>query len=175
MLQIVVMISAMALLTCVIPCLSGRLSERRLKYTLYFIFAIYLMVNMYFTIFSRVPGSGTVIELTPFKMNGNLWNSGLSDITNVNIGMRWLLKGTSPMSVLVLNIFLYYPMGYLLAGLFPKFNSKKIILIGCCASMVTEIIQYIGEMGWCDINDVIYNTLGTAIGVAVCVFQRKRC
>lgn len=175
MLQIISIVFVLTLLTCATPCFFRRLSDRRFRYFLYFIFCTYLAANMYFTIFSRVPGSGTVLELTPFKMYEKLWNSEARDITNVNVGMRWLLEGTSPMSVLVLNIFLYYPMGYLLAVLFPKFHSRKIILIGFCASMTTEIIQYIGKMGWCDINDIIYNTLGTAIGVAVCVFQRKRC
>ena len=30
------------------------------------------------------------------------------------------------------------------------------------------------KMGWCETDDIIHNTLGTAIGVWVCLWQSKR-
>lgn len=84
------------------------------------------------------------------------------------------LQGTLPITSLILNIFLYYPLGYLLPILFPKLNIWHVILIGCLCSIATEATQYLLKMGWCETVDVIHNTLGTAIGVWVWHLQSKR-
>ena len=75
---------------------------------------------------------------------------------------------------IILNILLYYPLGYLLPILFPKLKPKHVILIGCLCSIATEATQYLLKMGWCETDDVIHNTLGTAIGVWVWHLQSKR-
>ena len=46
-------------------------------------------------------------------------------------------------------------------------------MIGLGASVATEYIQYLLKMGWCETDDVIHNTLGTAIGVWVWYLQSK--
>jgi glycopeptide antibiotics resistance protein len=84
------------------------------------------------------------------------------------------LKDTSPLVGILLNILLYHPLGYLLPILFPKLKPKHVILIGCLCSIATEATQYILKMGWCETDDVIHNTLGTAIGVWVWLWQSKR-
>ena len=58
-----------------------------------------------------------------------------------------------------------YPLGCLLPILFPKLKPKHVILIGCLCSITTEATQYLLKMGWCETDDVIHNTLGTALGV----------
>ena len=67
-----------------------------------------------------------------------------------------------------------YPLGCLLPILFPKLKPKHVILIGCLCSIATEATQYLLKMGWCETDDVIHNTLGTAIGVWVWHLQSKR-
>ena len=74
----------------------------------------------------------------------------------------------------VQNILLYYPLGYLLPILFPQLKPKHVILIGCLCSIATEATQYLLKMGWCETDDVIHNTLGTAIGVWIWHLQSKR-
>ena len=86
----------------------------------------------------------------------------------------WFMSGSAPVAGLILNILLYYPLGYLLPILFPKLKSKHVILIGCLCSIATEATQYLLKMGWCETDDVIHNTLGTAIGVWVWHLQSKR-
>ena len=88
--------------------------------------------------------------------------------------MADFLQGTPPIVSLILNILLYYPLGYLLPILFPKLKPKHVILIGCLCSIATEATQYLLKMGWCETDDVIHNTLGTAIGVWVWLWQSKR-
>ena len=84
------------------------------------------------------------------------------------------LDNTLPIVSLILNILLYYPLGSLLPILFPKLKPKYVILIGCLCSIATEAPQYMLKIGWCETDDVIYNTLGTAIGVWVWCLQSKR-
>ena len=84
------------------------------------------------------------------------------------------MSGSVPITGLILNILLYYPLGYLLPILFPKLKPKHVILIGCLCSIATEATQYLLKMGWCETDDVIHNTLGTAIGVWVWHLQSKR-
>ena len=88
--------------------------------------------------------------------------------------MALFLDGTNSLDRLILNILLYYPLGYLLPILFPKIKPKHVILIGCLCSIATEAIQYLLKMGWCETDDVIHNTFGTAIGVWVWLWQSKR-
>ena len=86
----------------------------------------------------------------------------------------WFMSGAAPITGIILNILLYYPLGYLLPILFPKLKTKHVILIGCLCSIATEAIQYLLKMGWCETDDVIHNTLGTAIGVWVFLWRSKR-
>ena len=88
--------------------------------------------------------------------------------------MADFLQGTPPIVSLILNILLYYPLGYLLPILFPQLKPKHVILIGCLCSIATEATQYLLKMGWCETDDVIHNTLGTAIGVWIWHLQSKR-
>jgi LacI family transcriptional regulator/LacI family asc operon transcriptional repressor len=57
------------------------------------------------------------------------------------------LQGTLPITGLILNILLYYPLGYLLPILFPKLKPKHVILIGCLCSIATEATQYLLDTG----------------------------
>ena len=68
----------------------------------------------------------------------------------------------------------YCPMGYLIPVVMPKLTIRQVILIGFLASAATEIIQLLLQMGWCETDDVIHNTLGTAIGAWVWHLQSKR-
>lgn len=56
----------------------------------------------------------------------------------------------------------------------PPHKPKHVILIGCLCSIATEATQYLLKMGWCETDDVIHNTLGTAIGVWIWHLQSKR-
>ena len=83
------------------------------------------------------------------------------------------LRDTTLLVGIILNILLYYPLGYLLPILFPKLKPKHVILIGCLCSIATEATQYMLKMGWCETDDVIHNTLGTTIGMWVWMLQSK--
>ena len=137
-------------------------------------FIIYMIGNLYCTTFSRVPNSGRVLDLRPFKTYFEWFKEPPEGDGKVTGLFDWFMQDTSSSVGLILNILLYYPIGYLLPILFPKLKPKHVILIGCLCSVATEAAQYLFKMGWCETDDVIHNTLGTAIGVWVWYLQSKR-
>ena len=63
------------------------------------------------------------------------------------------------------NILLFVPLGFLLPRLFPRLQSLKNTLL-CTAVIIlcVEILQLFTLLGYFDIDDLILNTLGSAIG-----------
>lgn len=71
-----------------------------------------------------------------------------------------------------LNIILFIPLGLFIGG-------WKGVAVGFLLSVSIETIQYIGRLGYCEIDDVINNTIGTGIGVwfhaaVSCVIKRHK-
>lgn len=63
-----------------------------------------------------------------------------------------------------LNVLLFIPLGCFLPVLWPRFrNGKQAVLLGFCTSAGIELLQIL-TLRATDINDLITNTLGTAIG-----------
>ena len=63
------------------------------------------------------------------------------------------------------NILLFIPFGVL----FPC-KSKGLwfcVLSGAILSLSIEVIQYVLILGWCEVDDVICNAFGAAIGFGI--------
>ena len=61
----------------------------------------------------------------------------------------------------LLNILFFIPYGLL----FPwKDNWKRVFVTEFVLSVFIELSQFIFNLGWCEVDDVISNTLGTMIG-----------
>lgn len=173
MIQIVSILVIIFGLTVVTPLLVNYSRSKHMKLILWLIFCVYLVGNLYFTVFSRTAGSSQHFELQPFRAYGHLFESPTEEVTVIGFAAMFL-QGTLPIVGLILNILLYYPLGYLIPILFPKLKPKQVILIGCLCSIATEATQYLLKMGWCETDDVIHNILGTAIGVWIWHLQGKR-
>ena len=68
---------------------------------------------------------------------------------------------------MLMNVFLFVPLGLSLPYVFGGSTAKRIlltILIGFLLCVTVEAIQYFGHLGLTETDDVICNTLGTAIG-----------
>ena len=174
MIQIVCILVLVIGITIAVPSMAKRLACDKYRSFLWIMFCVYVFGNMYCTTFSRVIGSGVTVELRPFMSIIRLFNEPVEGGGKVVGFFAWFMSGSAPVAGLILNILLYYPLGYLLPILFPKLKSKHVILIGCLCSIATEATQYLLKMGWCETDDVIHNTLGTAIGVWVWHLQSKR-
>jgi len=174
MFQFLSIFTVVACMTFIVSKLYRNRSQSAIRRVVWSMFLIYMIGNLYCTTFSRVPNSGRMIDLRPFKTYFELFKEppkGGGEVTGL---FAWFMKDASSIVGLILNILLYYPLGYLLPILFPKIKPKHVILIGCLCSIATEATQYLLKMGWCETDDVIHNTLGTAIGVWVWHLQSKR-
>lgn len=174
MFQIVIILILIILMSLIVNCLIKGPEIRKRKKILWGIGIIYVVGNVYFTLISRRVGLTSRLELMPFRAYSNLFELELDSEQAVGSWASMFLHGILPIESIILNILLYYPLGYLLPILFPKLKPKHIILIGCLCSIATEATQYLLKMGWCETDDVIHNTLGTAIGVWVWMWQSKR-
>ena len=71
----------------------------------------------------------------------------------------------------VQNILFFMPYGLL----FPwKDNWKRVFMTALVLSISIELSQYIFNLGWCEVDDVISNTLGAMIGWGVLWKAKKR-
>ena len=81
----------------------------------------------------------------------------------------------------VLNILMFVPLGYLLPKLGFKAKEKckplffKVTLVGFICSMLIETTQLIFRCGIFEVDDLIKNTMGAAIGCCVfCVIDCQK-
>ena len=61
---------------------------------------------------------------------------------------------------MIQNILLFIPLGFLIGG-------KRGIIAGVLLSIGIESIQFIYRLGYCELDDVLNNTIGTVLGVGV--------
>lgn len=62
----------------------------------------------------------------------------------------------------ILNIFLYSPIGFLLGCIFKRIF--PVLLICVSLSIFTEVMQFVLHKGLCEFDDVLHNTLGGILG-----------
>ena len=71
----------------------------------------------------------------------------------------------------LLNILFFIPYGFL----FPRKNNWKFVFVTALVlSVFIELSQFIFNLGWCEVDDVISNTLGAMIGWGVLWKAKKR-
>jgi len=74
------------------------------------------------------------------------------------------------------NVLLFFPLGILLPLVGRRLRFRHAILIAIAASVGIETLQYVsrvwGSYRLADVNDVILNTLGACIGLAVVFASR---
>ena len=83
---------------------------------------------------------------------------------------RWVLKGRWWLLTyhVIGNCIWFVPLGVLVPALFHKQRKLwRITLLGAGISLSIEILQFIICTGVTDIDDVIFNTLGTVIGYCI--------
>ncbi len=65
------------------------------------------------------------------------------------------------------NVLIFIPFGILLSMLAPRMNLRNKFFIIFGTSLVLETMQFVLSIGSTDITDVITNTLGGIIGIAL--------
>lgn len=68
---------------------------------------------------------------------------------------------------ILLNVLFFIPIGFLLAAAMKRERFRFVLCTGCMFSLTIETAQLLCRRGVCNIDDVIHNTLGCAIGYLV--------
>lgn len=102
------------------------------------ILLLYIFFILWVTLFSREVGMERITR-------GLLWE--------VRMGYWWDIA---------LNILLFIPLGFLLGD-----KGRKTVLFGFLLSASIELFQYVAVLGYCEADDVLNNTIGTAVGFGI--------
>lgn len=72
----------------------------------------------------------------------------------------------------LLNMTLFVPLG-MTGYLVTKRSAGKTVLIGALLSAFVETTQYLTKLGFFETDDIINNTIGTAVGATLSYFILK--
>lgn len=89
-----------------------------------------------------------ILWITIFSRKPGNWRIFKGLFWEIRMGFWWDI---------VLNILLFIPLGLLL-------GRKQAIAIGLMLSAGIELTQFIFRLGYCELDDVLNNTIGAAIG-----------
>jgi glycopeptide antibiotics resistance protein len=116
-----------------------------------------------------------VLRLTLFRVgfhnerqaNLSLFADLINTYSNVGIGaFFWVFMG---------NIILFVPFGFFLSVLLKSKNLIVITIYGFLFSLIIEATQYFTRKGVAELDDLILNTLGAAIGFFMYKLLYNKC
>lgn len=130
------------------------LLKYRKKITI-FLFVAYSVFIVYYTLLSRNVGETHRIELRFMWAYQEIFEGDPAWKEDIwyNIG----------------NIVFFVPFGFF----YPKQNWKAILISGSVFSLLIEVIQYVGCLGLCELDDLICNSLGALIGFWIYQLAKK--
>ena len=133
--------------------------KRRLRILGKIIFIIYIVFLVYFLIFSDWYGRDAVLKeyhynFKPFQEIKRFWEY------REKLGM-WSVVN------LLGNIAIFVPLGFIEPMASRERSFLGTILDGFAVSFLVEIFQFVSKVGRFDVDDLILNTLGVAIGYMV--------
>lgn len=153
--------------------MSRNSAKHRIKHLGTMLFVLYVLLLIYFLFFSEEYGRVTAEEreyrynLIPFIEIRRFW------IYREQLGVFAVVTN------LLGNVIGFIPYGFILPVIARKCRSGFfIILSGFGISLLVETIQLITKVGCFDVDDLILNTLGAALGYlafAVCNYLRRKC
>ncbi|MCM1022704.1 MAG: VanZ family protein [Prevotella sp.] len=132
--------------------------EKFLRGIIRIIFAVYILLLTRFILFKYAPLSNLGIAFFLRRREYNL--------VPLKATLE-MVRGLSPLRLvenIAGNIILFVPFGVLLPLAFKV--ERLTVVYGCAASVFVEVVQFAFAMGAADIDDVILNTLGAAVGYA---------
>lgn len=91
-----------------------------------------------------------------FRMT--LWNRSVHH-DHIFYGLFWELRGHM-WGDIIKNIALFVPLGLIIGG-------RKGVVIGFILSCGIEATQYFARLGYCEMDDVLNNTIGALIGAVI--------
>ena len=140
-------VGAAIMMLLLLRLVAGEKAWKRPQVYYYFLLGVYETVVWIQAYFSRESGSRTGIDWQLFETWGRTWQSR---------------------AYMVENVIMFLPLGVLLP-LAERRCAKwwKMLLISMLLSMMIEGMQLVTERGYCQLDDVVMNTLGGCLGYGV--------
>ena len=113
--------------------------------------------------------------LVLFKLSadiGKIWHVNMRSVNLVPFKASVIVNDKLQLSEIIYNILVFVPLGVYVQIFKPDWGIKK-ILPGLILSITYETIQYVFAIGASDITDVMGNTLGSGLGIGLCVVLRR--
>ena len=112
------------------------------------LFFVYCILLLWLTVLSRQPRTGGRIFKHELFWSYRAWIVGES-------------YGKAESIQNIKNILAFIPFGYL----FPQRKSIiKAVLAAAFFSLFIETVQYVFNVGWCEVDDILSNAFGALIG-----------
>ena len=67
----------------------------------------------------------------------------------------------------MLNVLMFVPVGLLLGCAFNDIGWKRMLVVALCLSVSIEVLQFILQKGFAELDDVMHNVLGAALGFGI--------
>lgn len=113
----------------------------------------YIFILFFITIFRGEPSFS-------YATNFSLFSSYINAVQT--------LPDTANLWLLIFNIGMFLPIGFLLPFVSNRFNLPSItFMFALCATYIVEVIQYISGMGIFEVDDMFNNVLGAMIGFLI--------
>ncbi len=144
--------------------MSRKHSRRRGVYVLWFV--LYTAVLIYFLFFAEKFGRGTVNS--DYHYNLTLFNTIKLYVKGVDAVGFWI----SFLNIAG-NIIAFVPFGVLVPAIFVKRlkSFPTVLLLGFLLSLGVEVVQLLTRVGTFDVDDVLLNTIGVALGYVVYLIE----
>ncbi len=136
------------------------LNKKRFRLILYTI--TYIFMLLYRTVLCRSS------DYEPLSDVWGGWGIEIFEYTGIDYG------------TIIGNVLMFIPLTLIILFTFPDiFSSIKDIFIKCtafsfCLSLIIELLQLIFHKGTFQISDIVYNTLGGALGVGLFVLYQTK-
>lgn len=135
-------------------------TKKRIRFAGLLLFALYLALLVYLLFFAEYYGragdGGFRMNLVPLREIRRFLNN------------RETLGEWAVFLNVYGNVLLFVPFGAILPVLHRRYRSfPPVLLRGFLLSVAVEIIQYLSQRGSCDVDDVLLNTLGCAVGYLI--------
>lgn len=137
------------------------LRERpKLRFGALFMLVAYLLATLYITTFMRESGENYTVQMEVLN-----WLFGAEK------------EGAESMNHILLNVAMFVPIGILFPLIQEETKGKFVscVSFGLLFSVMIETGQLMFHYGSCDIDDILANTLGTALGMLFMIpWMRRR-
>lgn len=146
-------------------------TKRKIRFLSVLLFILYVLLLVYFLFFSEEYGRAAGERMYRYNL-----------VPFVEIRRFWVYRRQLGMFAVITNIFGnvigFIPYGFILPVITHKCRSGFFIIAsGFALSLLVETVQLVAKVGCFDVDDLILNTLGAAIGYilfAVCNYLRRK-